>query len=948
MTGEEQRRWRQAAGIFDAVARLSDPERAARLEALCAGDATLRAQVERMLAADAGSTEPFSGDAARWGAELATQPSARPPDWRGRRLGAWRIVGILGHGGMGVVHEVQRDDGTYRQHAALKLIRIGADSPAARERFLRERQTLAQLRHPNIATLLDGGFTDDGAPYFVMEYVDGEPIDAWCDARSLGLRERTELFVQVLDAVQYAHRNLVVHRDLKPSNILVDGDGRVKLLDFGVAKQLRDSTATVGERALTLEYASPEQLDVGPITTATDIWQLGVVLYRLLGGAHPFGIGRDTPLPRQLQQLGREPEPLSRAAADASAETAASRGHTVATLARAARGGLSSIVQGCLQRAPEHRYPSIDALADDLRRWRGHQPLRVAAPGRWRRAGLWLRRNRTLAAATGSVAAAMLVGAGLALWQADVARLQSANARESLQFLSDTLKAAAPESAMSHQVSVRELLDKAREELDKRDTVAAQVRQPVQRTLGDLYQSLGEPQIAADMYEAGLRGAEPSGRDEALRLADTWGAYSTALGKAMRGSDSLAAAEHAAAVRRRHAAGDALQELLALIALGYGNYYADHDGKARDLWLEATALAEGMSNPPPLSLVEAYSMLAGVEGDIGQPARAVEFAEKALAYADAAGLPAQSPWRIDILRSIGVAQLRGGNADAAEAAVRQAVALVEGAFDGKGDTSSYVYAQMGSILRHQNRFREAIQAQERAMQVRGGDTPARIAMDLDKLASIHKEFGDYPRALELFSRSLAKLDEAGAPADHQARRRTERNLANCLVAAGRHAEAGPLLRRLAASTVRIEGKDSMEYLFVAWQQMLLAHRTSDAQAMEPLVRELRERAGKRFAPEHPIMANVLLAESALAYLQGDLPAAERLQREGMDRLRVTDTSSVDVARAQVELARLRLEQGDRAGAGELLGQVLPILREALLPGEFKRAEAEVLARELEL
>ena len=949
MTPEEQQRKRQAADVFDAVVELADSEREARLEALCVDDVALRAQVERMLAADVGGTEPFAGNATRWSMELAAEPVAQQPDWQGRRIGAWQIVGVVGHGGMGVVHEVRRDDDAYQQRAALKLIRIGADPVVARERFLRERQMLAQLQHPNIATLLDGGFTAGGDPYFVMEYVDGQPIDAWCDARKLGLRERIGLFAQVLDAVHHAHRNLVVHRDLKPSNILVDNEGRVKLLDFGVAKQLQGSDATtIGERALTLEYASPEQLNAAPITTATDIWQLGIVLYRLLGGAHPFGLSHDTPLPRQLQQLGREPEALARAAARVSAETAASRGYHPVALAAALRGDLSSIVQGCLQRAPEHRYPSVDALADDLRRWRAHQPLRIVAPGRWKTVRLWLRRNRVLAVATGSVAAAVLAGTGLALWQADVARGQSANAHEALQFLSDTLTAAAPENAMTHQVSVRELLDKAREELDRRDTAAAEVRQPLQRLLGDLYQSLGEPQIAAGLFEAGLRGVEPRERDEALRLAETWKNYSTALGAAMRGEDSLAAAEQSAALRRRYAAGDAHQELFALIGLGYGNYYADRDGEARELWLRAAALAEGVPDLPLLPVVEMYSMLAGVEADTGQPSEAVRFANKALAYADARGLPPQSPWRINLLRAITAAQLRSGKPDAAEAAIRQAIGLAEDTLGGKGDLSSKVYGQLGTVLRHQDRYREAIVAQERAMQAVVDDTPANIAIDLDKLASIYKNFGDYPRALELFARSLAKLDEAGASADNRTRRRIDRNLANCLVAAGRHAEAEPLLQRLLESVIRIEGMDSMEYIFVAWQQILLAQGKSDARTMESMLPDLRTRASRRFPPGHPVMASMLRAESALAYLQGNLPAAERLQREGMEALRGKGASTVDLARAQVELARIHVGQGKHPEARELLGEALPVLREAVLPQEVRRAEAESLARQLTL
>ena len=375
--GRTERR-RRALAIFDEVAELSGQALRQRLDETCGGDPDLRAQVQALLDADAGTTEPFSGDAAAWGDALRDRAEEAVHDpMLGRSIGAWKLAGVIGRGGMGAVYAAERGDGAYAQRAALKLIRANADSAAARERFLRERQILAGLQHPNIATLLDGGFSAEGEPYFVMERIDGAPIDRWCDARKLGLRDRIVLFLQVLDAVRYAHRNLVVHRDLKPSNLLVDADGRVKLLDFGIAKQLEgtDITAT-HDRALTFEYASPEQLHDAPITTATDLWQLGVVLHRLLSGTHPFGLTRDTPLAHQLQQLEREPEPLTRAAAQASPEQAALRGGlTPASLSRALRGNLAEIVQACLRRDPDQRYASADALANDLKAWLDDRPI---------------------------------------------------------------------------------------------------------------------------------------------------------------------------------------------------------------------------------------------------------------------------------------------------------------------------------------------------------------------------------------------------------------------------------------------------------------------------------------------------------------------------------------------------------------------------------------------
>ncbi len=337
----EAERRRRALAAFREVVDLPIDQRAAWLEQHCAHDAQLIAQVLALLAADDREGEPFDGDARIWGQALHVSEEHEAHDaMLGRQLGAWRVLDVLGRGGMGAVYRVERDDGAYTQQAALKLIRASTDSQAARERFLRERQILAALRHPHIATLLDGGISPQGEPYFVMELIDGQPIDRWCDAHNLGLRERVTLFLQVLDAVRYAHRNLVVHRDLKPSNLMVDAEGRVKLLDFGIAKQLEGGAVTAThDRALTFEYASPEQLHDAPITTATDVWQLGVVLHRLLSGSHPFGLTRDTPLASQLQHLERDPEPLTprRRQAAARAGAAARRAYAGLAVARAAR-----------------------------------------------------------------------------------------------------------------------------------------------------------------------------------------------------------------------------------------------------------------------------------------------------------------------------------------------------------------------------------------------------------------------------------------------------------------------------------------------------------------------------------------------------------------------------------------------------------------------------------
>lgn len=954
----------QAMRIFEQVADLPPAQRAAKLDGLCAGDSGLRTLVDAMLAADARPDEPFSGNASLWsdalGSDVGAEASTALP---GRTIGPWRITGELGRGGMGAVYAVQRDDGAYTQRAALKLIRSAADSPAARERFLRERQLLAQLQHPHIATLLDGGFSADGDPYFVMEYVDGQPIDQWCDARRLGLRERIELFGQVLDAVGHAHRHLVVHRDLKPSNLLVDAQGQVKLLDFGIAKQLEgaDATAT-NDRALTFEYASPEQLHAGPITTATDLWQLGIVLHRLLSGAHPFGLSRDTPLPKQLQLLEREPEPLTRAAAQADAETAALRdGLSPAALAKELRGALSNVVQGCLRRDPAQRYASADALADDLQRWLQHRPLRIAPPSRATAARLWLRRNRGLTAAAAAVLLAIFAGSGVALWQAREAREQAAiaeqqrneaqrqslAARTSLQFLTNTLAAAAPENALDTEVSVRQLLDHARATLDQSDAVDPQVKQPVQRLLGELYHSLGDLKTAAALFAAGFEGVEPRSREEAESLAREMATYSGVLHGLERGEQSLATAERAAAWYRHDAADDAAAQVKALVVLGSGHSAMADYPEAEKQWQEAIALAKPMPSPPRDDVIEAYQLLGGLLNITGQYARALQVLDEGLAFADAQGVPPDSLLRVSLLRNKGEALGHNGDFAAAESTIREAIALQEKAVGSRGSSTSLLYGALGTALNNLGRYRESLAALEHAdaLAVEARGTPLDAAINLSNLASVYESAGDYPKAVELFERSLVRLEEAGDSGEAMAMRwGLERNYARGLGQAGRFAEAGAIFDRLRAKALADEGADSFSYAFIVWQQVVLAKRMGDAGHGSQLLEEARARLGKLAPAAHPVFAHALRAEAEFSRVRGDLAAAETAQREALARL--SASGGTDTAIAQSELAAILAAGGKRDEAQALLQQALPVLREAVLPQELHRTAAEKLATQL--
>jgi non-specific serine/threonine protein kinase/serine/threonine-protein kinase len=389
-------------------------ERERYLTEACAGNLDLRREVDSLLAQDAASQGLDPPEPGALAGALAGLDA-------GARIGSWRIERPIGSGGMGTVFLAWREEAGFRQRGALKLVRSAFPGAEIVRRFARERRVLARLEHQHIARLLDGGSSADGAPYFVMEYVVGEPIDLWCAERKLGVRERIALFLQVAGAVEYAHRNLVVHRDLKPSNILVTSEGVPKLLDFGIAKVLEsvsdDLEATqTQERRLTPAYASPEQLRGEDVTTATDVYSLGVVLYELLVGRRPF----DSVAASELLASRAAPKPSS--AARQSAET---------RRARELQGDLDTILLKALAEEPARRYASVEALSNDLRRWLEGRTVLARPDTALYRLHRFVRRNRILVGATAIVILSLLTG--LIVSTRMYFRVRDARAAESIQ-----------------------------------------------------------------------------------------------------------------------------------------------------------------------------------------------------------------------------------------------------------------------------------------------------------------------------------------------------------------------------------------------------------------------------------------------------------------------------------------------------------------------------------
>jgi serine/threonine-protein kinase len=449
------KQWQVLGPYLDQALTLSGVERARWLESLRQGNPVLASQIQELLERDrAAENEGL----------LDNSPVRRPeaPALAGQIVGAYRLISAIGHGGMGTVWLAERNDGRFERKAAVKFLSIGLVGHGGEERFRREGAILARLANPNIAELLDAGVTPGGQPYLILEYVEGEPIDLYCDERKLDVRARIRLFLDVLAAVAHAHANLIVHRDIKPSNVLVNEDGHVKLLDFGIAKLLegggQEGTPTLltreGGSALTPEYAAPEQVTGAPVTTATDVYGLGVLLYVLLTGQHPAGPGTHSPaelLKAITETEPRRPSEVVASESDQAMANAANRGTVGDRLRRQLRGDLDTIVAKTLKKNPQERYASVTALAEDLSRYLGNEPISARPDTIAYRAAKFVRRNRSaVALATVAVVAifAGLVGtrmqARTASAQRDFAFQQLKRSQEHDDFLQFLLTDAAP------------------------------------------------------------------------------------------------------------------------------------------------------------------------------------------------------------------------------------------------------------------------------------------------------------------------------------------------------------------------------------------------------------------------------------------------------------------------------------------------------------------------
>jgi eukaryotic-like serine/threonine-protein kinase len=889
--------WARIEAILDDVLELEPGARAHALERACGGDAQLRAHLDSLVAADESAATFLETPAAEYAAGLVVAASERDAgatqDQPGDRIGPYRIIREIGRGGMGRVLLADRADGQFEQQVALKIVGSGPDGGEILQRFLRERQILARLQHPNIARLLDGGVTPDGRPYFAMEYVLGEPITAYCDTRALGVNARLDLFTAVCEAVQYAHQNLVVHRDLKPSNTLVMPSGQVKLLDFGIAKVLHevdDARAEVtltrlGTGPMTPEYAAPEQVRGEPVTTATDVYALGALAYELLTGRGPHKLTRLTAAEVERVITERDVErPSSAVGRNASTRLGApqdaiarARGTEPDRLRRQLRGDLDTIVMQALQKDPARRYASAGALVEDVRRYRSGRPIAARRDSVRYRTGKFVRRHAIGVAATALVLAALVAGLVGTAWQARVASREAAKATEISRFLASLFAVADPARANASQITARELLDRGASRIETDLAGQPDVQAEMMLLLGRIYRELGVYDRSQPLLERSLALRRARlGREDA-KVADTMAELASLWLDMGRPEDAERLQRETLAMRRavlgadHPDVGDTMRDL-ALVLTRRGSY-----DEAERLQRDALALHERHFGSEHAEVASDLEGLQSILRERGQVGPAVVAARRVL----------------EIRQKV----LGSDHLETATAMNNLAILLRD----------------KWELAEAERLYREVLAFDLRRL----GEVHPNTATVMNNLAFVLRDRGQYDEAEKLY-RAVLDLDIRLFGKEHPYVATVLNNLGALLAAKGSYDEAESRMRESLAMFRRVYGENHFRVGTVQGGLAGVLRAKGDGDA-EALYRDALARLAQSLPPDNPQHEPVLIGLGRLLTERGAASEAEPLLRRAL-RARSTRLGDADprTAEAQVRLGACLAALGRTSEARPLL------------------------------
>jgi len=881
-------RWKVLSPLLDELLDIEPGERRARLDRLRREDPLLAGELEVFLAHGA------AADDEQFLAGVAVPVEA---SLEGRKIGNYTLISSIGSGGMGSVWLAQRNDGRFERQVAIKFLNLGLPGDVGAERFRLEGNVLARLTHPNIARLLDAGVSATGQPYLVLEYIEGAPIDRWCDDKRLGVEARVRLFLDVLAAVAHAHSNLILHRDLKPPNILVTAASEVKLLDFGIAKLLDeaeppgsgadDPARTLG-RAFTPDYAAPEQIQGRAVTTATDVYALGVLLHVLLSGQHPTARPEATTLERLQAVIDREPTRLPLAAASPAQ-------------ARVVAGDLENIVAKALKKAPEQRYASPVEMAEDLRRYLASEPVAARPDSIGYRASKFLVRHRWVLAAATAIGLALTVGAGVAAWQAVEANQRRAEAELEAKRATaslDLLYLAYSDPGVMPAKDMLERLAKMREVI-RQNGDEPQVKLTLLGRLGGRYLELGALdetlEVLAEMRLLARNVADPN--------------------------------EH------------------AVIACGFANAYIVQ-GRFEEAEKELAAAvpylqrARGRRIDAQAECWQAEAELALLRG---QSERALRVATLSVETFERLGLTRDTIY-MSALNQLALSQADGGDYRQSYLTSRKArEALKQLSLQGTQQDLTIAMQELDMLTVGG----KPLAALDLHQQIRS-DPHVAVDHQIPQFA-IDERAGKIMMRLHRWPEARAAYDAAASGAQSDGNRLFEQvsriGAIRALIGSGKLEEAQARLDALPDVESEIERGSRVGRQVLAARAALALARGAAPEAGDLAALALQKLA-TRGRPD-PLQRDAFTVAARAALAVSDAASASTHARDALDRARseaIAPTSSASIGEALLLEAQVRVQQGDRAGAAALAREALPHLQQNLGPAHPSTRQAEDLGR----
>ena len=790
--------------IVQKVLSLEPHERENYIHEECGNDTALKTEVYEMLKSTDDS-ESFWEDWRGWNErqmeDILGNAGSDSQTLSGMMIGPWRLLKPLGEGGMGIVYLAERADGSYHQKAALKLLRpvyTHKDLRASSlHRFQRERQILANLDHPHIARLFDGGYTEDGRPWLAMEYIDGLPITDWCRQNNCSLNQRLDLFKKICDAIRYAHKNLIVHRDLKPENILVTMDGQVKIFDFGIAKLLdeglspnQQNITQTGIRAMSLYYAAPEQILGEIITTATDVYALGLLLYELIAGAYPFSL--DGLNIRRIEQVIRTEDPVKPSLLQRK-EGTSPRGY----LSADKWSDLDAIVMKALQKEPDQRYENAGDMLDDIRRYENDVPLAARRDTvRYRLGKFTKRHSRSLSVAL----TVIMIVVGLTAyytWQLtnerDIARREAARAEQVSGFLADMFTASDPSRSRGENITARELLDRGAERIAE-FTDQPEVQASMMQLIGHVYWTIGSYEEAIPILEKSIE-LRQDNRDTSpddLALSHyTLGVVLHELGDYRRAVPHF---EQAVEIFRKNPDNVSSEYAASLENMGYVEDARRNYEYSEELHAEALRIRLSLFGPEHTEVAKSHYSLGILRNHLGDPDGAISrFAEALRIYR----LNEMTDTRFGarILLSFGNALIAKEEFAEAEDILLEALEINRGIHgDGYLDTGLVVRA-LAKLNHKRGNYNEAESLYEEALAILRaaiGDRHVMVGQVLQELGDVYADATHHLRAERAFRESLS-IFESSAHTNLIRTITTLQKLGSTLITLGKYEEAEELL-----------------------------------------------------------------------------------------------------------------------------------------------------------